>query len=59
MGKEILPNREGLGLPVPRSQRRWIHTADLMQGAQKIVLLHRGEEYVLRITKAGKLILTK
>ncbi len=59
MGKEILPNREGLGPPAPRSQRQRIHTADLMQGAQKIVLLHRGEEYVLRITKAGKLILTK
>jgi hemin uptake protein HemP len=41
------------------SQRRRIRTADLMQGEREIILLHDGEEYVLRITKTGKLILTK
>lgn len=41
------------------SQRRQIHTTDLMQGEREIVLLHEGEEYLLRITKTGKLILTK
>jgi hemin uptake protein HemP len=30
-----------------------------MQGAREIIVLHHGEEYLLRITKAGKLILTK
>ncbi|MFQ5881965.1 MAG: hemin uptake protein HemP [Candidatus Methylomirabilales bacterium] len=59
MPKETVPKREGPGPPVPRPQRRRIHTADLMQGAREIILLHEGEEYVLRITKAGKLILTK
>jgi hemin uptake protein HemP len=41
------------------SQRRRIRTTDLMQGEREIILLHEGEEYVLRITKTGKLILTK
>jgi hemin uptake protein HemP len=41
------------------SQRRRISTADLMQGAREVILVHEGEEYVLRITKTGKLILTK
>jgi len=30
-----------------------------MQGARAIIVLHRGEEYPLRITKTGKLIRTK
>ena len=41
------------------SQRRRIRTIDLMQGEREIILLHQGEEYLLRITKTGKLILTK
>jgi hemin uptake protein HemP len=41
------------------SHRRRIKTVDLMQGEREIILLHEGEEYVLRITKTGKLILTK
>ena len=48
--------------PVVRTswaQRRRIKTIDLMQGERELILLHEGEEYVLRITKTGKLILTK
>jgi hemin uptake protein HemP len=30
-----------------------------MQGAREVIIVHEGEEYVLRITKTGKLILTK
>jgi hemin uptake protein HemP len=41
------------------SQRRRIRTIDLMQREREIILLHDGEEYVLRITKTGKLMLTK
>ena len=36
-----------------------IDVATLFEAAQEIRLLHRGEEYRLRITKSGKLILTK
>jgi hemin uptake protein HemP len=46
-------------VPVSGPPRQRITTADLMQGAQAIVVLHQGEEYLLRITKTGKLILTK
>ncbi|MFQ5840212.1 MAG: hemin uptake protein HemP [Candidatus Methylomirabilales bacterium] len=59
MPKETPQKHEGPGPPVPRPQRRRIHTLDLMQGAREVILLHQGEEYVLRITKTGKLILTK
>jgi hemin uptake protein HemP len=31
----------------------------LFSGERQIVIVHRGEEYRLRITKAEKLILTK
>jgi hemin uptake protein HemP len=30
-----------------------------MQGAREVIIVHEGEEYVLRITRTGKLILTK
>jgi hemin uptake protein HemP len=36
-----------------------IDTAALFAGKTEIRLLHRGSEYRLRITKLGKLILTK
>jgi hemin uptake protein HemP len=45
--------------PVSYPPRQRITTADLMQGARAIIVLHQGEEYLLRITKTGKLILTK
>jgi hemin uptake protein HemP len=40
-------------------QRRRIRITELMQGAREVIIVHEGEEYILRITKAGKLILTK
>jgi hemin uptake protein HemP len=43
----------------PRPPRQKVSTADLMRGGRELVLLHDGQEYILRITKAGKLILTK
>jgi hemin uptake protein HemP len=36
-----------------------ITSADLFRGLRDIVILHRGQEYRLHITKADKLILTK
>jgi hemin uptake protein HemP len=41
------------------SPRKRIRTAELMQGAREVIIVHEGEEYLLRITKTGKLILTK
>ncbi len=36
-----------------------IDTANLFAGRDEIRLLHRGQEYRLRVTRQGKLILTK
>ncbi len=36
-----------------------IQTDSLFQGSQEILISHNGEHYRLRITKNGKLILTK
>jgi hemin uptake protein HemP len=43
----------------PRPPRQRVSTTDLMPGSRQLILLHEGEEYILRITKTGKLILTK
>ena len=53
------PRREPPALTVPYPLRKRITTVDLMQGAREVIILHQGEEYLLRITKTGKLILTK
>lgn len=45
--------------PAPASGRRKIKSADLFQGDRELVILHYGHEYVLRITRKEKLILTK
>ena len=40
-------------------QMRRIASAELMAGHREIVILHDGQEYRLRVTNSGKLILTK
>ena len=42
-----------------RSIRRRLHSSELFDGAREIVIEHGGEEYRLRVTSNGKLILTK
>lgn len=58
-----------MSTPPPRSSQpapaelqpplRRIAVADLLGGAEQVILLHQGHEYRLRVTRAGKLILTK
>jgi len=36
-----------------------IESAELFDGKSEVVIVHQNEEYNLRITKNGKLILTK
>lgn len=43
------------GLPPLRSLR----SEDILQGQKEIVIEHGGQRYRLRVTAAGKLILTK
>lgn len=51
-------DRHAAPSPLPR-RRRKIESAALFQGDQELVIVHGGEEYLLRITRNGKLILTK
>jgi hemin uptake protein HemP len=51
------PDNPGYYMPRPPRQR--VSATDLMRGGRELVLLHEGQEYILRITKTGKLILTK
>jgi hemin uptake protein HemP len=44
---------ESTGKPPPTYQSR-----DLFQGGKVVLIVHEGREYWLRITNAGKLILT-
>ena len=59
MAQTPVPQPASRVSPLSRPQRKRITTAALMQGARDIIILHHGEEYLLRITKTGKLILTK
>ena len=45
-------------IPAPKSIKR-VAVSDLMAGGREAVLLHDGDEYRLRLTSNGKLILTK
>jgi hemin uptake protein HemP len=36
-----------------------VRSADLFRGAREVIIVHHDEQYRLRITRAGKLILTK
>lgn len=47
------------GARVPTSAPARIEAAQLFGGQRELVILHRGEEYRLRITRQDKLILTK
>ncbi|HKB25279.1 MAG TPA: hemin uptake protein HemP [Methylomirabilota bacterium] len=44
---------------LPRAASPPVSSASLFRGRREVVILHRGQEYRLRITKADKLILTK
>jgi len=41
------------------TSRRSITSRELLGDAQELIIVHSGEEYRLRITRNGKLILTK
>ena len=51
---EAAPSREAIAVPAVR-----IVSTELFRGRREIVIVHRGQEYRLHITKTDKLILTK
>lgn len=58
----MIPERSSpiAGNPAARSARgQEIASHELFRGAQEIIIVHRNEEYRLRITRQNKLILTK
>ncbi len=44
---------------ISASGPRRLPVNDLLHGADRVILVHQGQEYHLRVTRAGKLILTK
>ncbi len=61
MNKEIRkPAAEISGEPSRRtSQRPRVKVSELLAGHREAILEHNGEDYLLRITANGRLILTK
>lgn len=57
-GLARLGDHGGAAKPQGRTMRR-ITTEELLQGANELIIVHRGEEYRLRVTSNGKLILNK
>jgi hemin uptake protein HemP len=47
------------GTAVEPSLVRRVESATLFQRGREVIIVHRGQEYRLRITKSDKLILTK
>jgi hemin uptake protein HemP len=45
--------------PPTTPPRRVVRIEEILRDAREVVLLHAGQEYLLRITRNGKLILTK
>lgn len=45
--------------PASSAPRPAVRSDDLFRGTHEIVIVHGHDEYRLRITRAGKLILTK
>ena len=45
--------------PLPATPPTRIHSEPLFAAGREVLIVHRGEEYRLRITRQDKLILTK
>lgn len=45
--------------PVLQKSVRRLSVSSLLQNANTLILEHQGQDYVLRVTRNGKLILTK
>lgn len=46
-------------LQTPSDSPRVVPSEDLLMGAREIIIRHGSEDYRLRLTRAGKLILNK
>ncbi len=55
MNTELHPAHD----PRAPSDKKMLESKNLFEGQREIIIKHQGEDYRLRITKAGKLILNK
>tara|TARA_B110000467_G_C17880755_1_gene244695 strand:+ start:263 stop:460 length:198 start_codon:yes stop_codon:yes gene_type:complete len=53
---DVMEKKTNSDLP---NQLKTIHSHDLLQHGKEIFILHKGDQYHLRCTRNGKLILTK
>ena len=53
------PPRRAVPSPPRAGPARSVRSDDLLAGAREVAILHNDETYRLRLTAAGKLILTK
>jgi hemin uptake protein HemP len=65
MDKQLLPFPESLDLTlstkrgITSAMRQRLNSTELFGTGREVVIEHAGEEYRLRLTRQGKLILTK
>jgi hemin uptake protein HemP len=57
--KSGVPRVNGALSGATPNKKRRIESSHLFQGSNEIMIVHKDEEYNLRITRNGKLILTK
>lgn len=54
-----IPDRQLPPAPAAAAIVRRIPVTELLLGAEEVILVHQGQDYRLRLTQNGKLILTK
>ena len=57
--RESMPASPAIKPPPAAKPVKRIAVSELLNGGREVVLLHGGDEYRLRLTSNGKLILTK
>jgi hemin uptake protein HemP len=55
----IIQRVNGASSCPPANKKPRIESSHLFQGSNEVMIVHKNEEYNLRITRNGKLILTK
>lgn len=60
MGLEVKQIRQDDGIAVSHKDKEHrISSSELLKGKTRLRIEHQGEEYLLQLTRQGKLILTK
>lgn len=52
-------SKPGPARPAPPKAAQRLQVSSLLQNAKTLILEHAGQDYILRVTRNGKLILTK